>query len=72
MTISFYFLNILASPDVLIRLTTNGHHQKTTERTWHMVNGCTETEQEYTGGNSISYFGQPYLLTTQFNPKIFK
>ena len=37
-----------------------------------MVNRCKEMEQEYMGKNSTRHFGQPYLLTDQFNPKIFK
>ena len=40
MNIGFYFLNILASPDVLTWLTTNRHHRKTIERTWQIVNIC--------------------------------
>ena len=69
---AFYFLNILASPDVSTWLTTNGNHQKTIERMGHMVNRCKKIEQEYTVKNSTRHFGQPYLLTNQFNPKIFR
>ena len=46
LNIAFYFLNILALPDVLKCLTTNGHRRKTIERTWHMVNRCIEMNQE--------------------------
>ena len=28
-----------------------------------MVNRCKKMDQEYTGGNSTSHFGQPYLLS---------
>ena len=75
LNVASYFLNILASPDVSTWFTTGGpikktikhlgltkNHQKTVERTWHMVNMCTEMEQEYTGKNSKRHFGQPYLL----------
>ena len=75
--IASYFLNILSSPDVLKCSTTGGpinktikhpgltrHHQKTTERTWHMVNKCKEMEQEYTGNNNvIRHLNPPYLLS---------
>ena len=53
LNIASYFLNILASPDVLTWSTTGGtinktikhlgltrHHRKTVEITWHMVNKC--------------------------------
>ena len=53
LNIASYFLNILASTDVSIWSTTGGtinktikrigltrRHQKTIERTWHMVNRC--------------------------------
>ena len=55
LNIASYYLNILASPDVLTWSTTGRHisktikhlgltihHQKTVERTWHMVNKCKE------------------------------
>ena len=58
LNIASYFLNILAFPDVSTWFTTVGpihktikhlgitiHHQKTVERTWHMVNRCKEMEQ---------------------------
>ena len=72
LNIAFYFLNILASSDVLTWLTTNGHHRKTIEKTWQMVSRCKEMDQEYTEKNITRHFGQTYLLTNQFNPKIFK
>ena len=76
LNIASYFLNILASPNVLTWSTTGGpknktiknigltrHHQKTVERTWHMVNKCKEMEQEYTGNNDTRNLNHPYLLT---------
>ena len=71
-----YFINILASPDVLTWSTTDGrinkaikhlglnrHRQKTAEITWHMVNNCKEMEQEYTWNNCTRHLGQPYRLS---------
>ena len=59
LNIASYFLNVLASPDVLTWSNTGGpinktikhlgltrHHRKTVERTWHMVNKCKEMDQE--------------------------
>ena len=77
LNIASYFLNILASPDVLTWYTTGGpihkpikhlgltrHHRKTVERTWHMVNKCKEMNQEYTGNNSVTRNLNPsYLLS---------
>ena len=76
LNIASYFLNILASPDVSTWPTTGGpinktinhlgltrHHQKTVERKWHMINRCTEMDQEYTGNNCTSYLDEPYLLS---------
>ena len=53
LNITYYFLNILASTGVMTRFTKSGpitktmkylgltkYHQKTVERTWHMVNWC--------------------------------
>ena len=67
-----YFINTLASPYVSTWFTTGGpinntikhlgltrHHQKTAERTWHMVNRCKEMEKEYTGNNCTRHLGQP-------------
>ena len=75
LNIDSYFLNILASPYVSTWFTTGGpinktiknlgltrHHQKTSERTWRMVNKCKEMEQEYTGNNCTRHLGQRYLL----------
>ena len=76
LNIASYFLNILSSPDVSTWSTIGGpinkiikhlgltrHHQKTAERTWHMVNKCKEMEQEYTGNNDTRNLNQPYLLS---------
>ena len=76
LNIASYFLNILASLDVLTWSTTGGpinkkikhlgltrHHRKTVERTWHMVNKCKEMEQQYIGNNFTRHLGQPYLLS---------
>ena len=41
----------------------NRHHQKTVERTWHMVNMCKEMEQDYTGNNCTRHLNPPYLLS---------
>ena len=78
LNIASYFINILVSPDVLTWFATGGpinktikhpgltrHHQKTAERTWHMVNRCKEMEQEYTGKNYTMHLVQPYLLSNQ-------
>ena len=67
LNIASYFLNILASPDVLTWSTTGGpinktirhlgltrHQEKTVERTWHIVNNCKEMQQEYTGNNNVT------------------
>ena len=75
LNIASYSLNILASPYVSTWYTTVGpidktikhigltrHHQKTVERTWHMVNKCKEMEQEYTGNNDTRNLNPPYLL----------
>ena len=74
--IASYFLNILASPDVLTWYTTGKpinktikhiglprYHRKTVERTWHMVNKCKEMEQKYTGNNFTRHLNPPYLLS---------
>ena len=58
LNIDSYFLNILASPDVLTWSTTGGtinktikhigltrHHRKTVYRTWHMVNKWNKREE---------------------------
>ena len=76
LNIAFYFLNILASPDVSTWSATGGpinktikyigltrHHRKTVERTWHMGNKCKEMEQEYTGNNCTRHFNPSYLLS---------
>ena len=77
LNIASYFLNILASPDVSTWSTTGGpinktiehlgqtrHHQKTLERTWHMVNICKEMKLEYTGNNNLTrHLNPPYLLS---------
>ena len=77
LNIASYFLNILASPDVSTWSTTGGpinktikypgltrHHQKTVERTWHMVNKCKETEQEYTVNINVTRsFNPPHHLS---------
>ena len=74
LNITSYFLNILASPYILTWYTTDRpinktikhlgltrHHQKIVERTWHMINKCKETEQEYTGNNDTRNLNPPYL-----------
>ena len=77
MNIASYFLNILASPDVSTWSTTCGpinkkiehlgltiHHQKTVERTWHMVIKCKEMKQEYTRNNNVTrHLNPPYLVS---------
>ena len=77
LNIAYYFLNILASPDVSTWSTTGGpihktikhlgltiHHRKTLERTWHMINKCREMEQEYTGNNNVTRnLNPPYLVS---------
>ena len=76
LNIASYFLNILSSQDVSTWFATGGtinktikhlgltrHHQTTVEITWHMVNRCTEMEQEYTGNNCTRHLGKPYLLS---------
>ena len=76
LNITSYFRIILASPDVSRWFITGGpidktikhlgltrHHQNTVELTWHMVNKCKETEQDYTGNICARHLGQPYLLS---------
>ena len=76
LNIAFYFLNILASPDVSIWFTTGGpinktmkhlgptrNNQKTVERTWNMVNKCKEMKQEYTGYTNTRNLNPSYLLS---------
>ena len=76
LNIASYFLNILASADVLTWSTTGGpinktiknigltrHHRNTVEITWRMVNKCKEMEQEYTGNNCTRNLNPPYLLS---------
>ena len=76
LNIAYYFINILASPDVSTWSTTGKpinkrikhiglprYHRKTVERTWHMVNKCKEMEQEYTGNNCTRHLNPPYLLS---------
>ena len=77
LNIASYFLNILAYPDKLTWSTTGGHinktiehlsltinHQKTVERTWHMVNKSKEMKQEYTGNNNLTkHLNPPYLVS---------
>ena len=75
LNVASYSLNILASPDVSTWFTTGRpitktikhlgltkNHRKTVERTWHMVNMCTEMELQYTGKNITKHFSQPYLF----------
>ena len=72
LNVASYFLNILASPDVSPWFTTGGiikktikhlgltiNHQKTAERTWHMVNKCKEMEQDYTVNNYTRNLNPP-------------
>ena len=76
LNIASYFLNILASPYVstwsnkcgpinktIKHIGLTRHHQKTVERTWHMVNKCNEIEQDHTGNNCKRYLNPPYLLS---------
>ena len=76
LNIAYYFLNILASSDVSTWSNTGGsinktikhlgltrNHQKTVERTWHMVNKCKEMEQQYTGNICTRHLNPPYLLS---------
>ena len=74
--IASYFLNILASLDVLTWFTTGvpitktikhlgqkKHHLKTLEIMLHMFNRCKEMDQEYTVNGFTRHLGQPYLLS---------
>ena len=76
LNIAYYFLNILASPDVSTWSTTGGpinktithlgltrHHRKTAERTWHMVDKFKYMEQDYTGNNNVTRHLNPFLYT---------
>ena len=77
LNIASYFLNILASPDLLTWSTTGGavkktrkhlgltrHHRHKVEIMWNMVNKCKEMDQEYTGSNNVTRnLNPPYLLS---------
>ena len=78
-----YFLNILASPDVLTWSTTGGpinktikhlglarHHRNIVEITWHMVNKYKEVKQDYTGNNCTRHLDPPYLLSNLYELNI--
>ena len=44
------------------------HHQKTIERTWHMINKCKQMKKEYTGNNyNISRHFNPYYLVSNLD-----
>ena len=73
LNVASYFLNVLASPDESTWSTKGGpitkkiehlglprHHEKTIERTWHIVNKCKAMKKDYTGNN--------YNLSRNFNP----
>ena len=78
--IASYFLNILASPDVLTWYTICGpihksikhlgltrHHQYKVERMWHMIKKCKKMKQEYTGYNNVTRNLNPsYLLSNLY------